>query len=85
MTCEIRPRYQYRHRRTQSSQGSVGTPGQLFYGAFRSARREENLAKVRNLYESFVILPLNNTVVEHYGSTRVALEARGGRLPILTC
>ncbi len=33
---------------------------ELFYGAFRSARREENLTKVRNLYESFVILPLNS-------------------------
>jgi len=33
---------------------------ELFYGAFRSAPREENLTKVRNLYESFVILPLNS-------------------------
>ncbi len=33
---------------------------ELFCGAFRSAPREENLTKVRNLYESFVILPLNS-------------------------
>jgi len=33
---------------------------ELFCGAFRSAPREENLTKVRNLYESFVILALNS-------------------------
>jgi predicted nucleic acid-binding protein len=50
---------------------------ELVYGAQRSVRREDNLAKVRQLRERFQVLPVSDGVVDRYGAVRAALEARG--------
>ncbi len=59
----------------------VGIPivavAELLYGAHKSRRREENLARVAALRRSVAVLPLTDRVVDLYGQNRVALEARG--------
>jgi predicted nucleic acid-binding protein len=59
----------------------VGIPivaiAELTFGAYKSKRREANIAKIAALRRSITVLDLGDGVVDLYGSTRAALEARG--------
>jgi len=61
--------------------GEVGIPivvvAELVYGACRSRRREQNLAKLRGLRDSIPILPLTDAVADRYGQVRSDLASRG--------
>ncbi len=59
----------------------VGVPilalAELYFGAYKSQRRDENLGKVQALANTFAVLPVTGAVVDLYGQTRAALERRG--------
>lgn len=59
----------------------VGIPivavAELLFGACKSRRREENLARIAALKRSVAVLPLSDRVAGLYGENRAALEARG--------
>jgi predicted nucleic acid-binding protein len=59
----------------------VGVPivalAELYFGAYKSGRRDENLARVRALAGSLTVLPVTDAVADLYGQTRTALERRG--------
>lgn len=59
----------------------VGIPivalAELLYGAQRSIRRVENLARIAQLKAAFTILPLHQGVAERYGAVRADLHRRG--------
>lgn len=50
---------------------------ELFYGALKSGRPEENLEKVHKFLDRFVSLPFDDTTAEKYGEIRVDLEKAG--------
>jgi len=61
--------------------GEVGIPivviAELVYGACRSRRREENLAKLRQLRDSIPVLPITEGTADRYGALRADLATRG--------
>jgi len=61
----------------------VGIPllvvAELFFGAEKSARREQNRARVQRLTETFPLLPLGLAIVRRYAAVRADVEARGRR------
>lgn len=70
-----------RDRLERLSAAEVGIPlvaiAELVYGAYRSRRRAENLARVDALRRSVQSLPMTDEVVDRYGMTRADLESRG--------
>ena len=50
---------------------------ELYYGAFRSARRESNLAVLEQLFTAFVSLPFDGSVARTCGTVRATLAAAG--------
>jgi tRNA(fMet)-specific endonuclease VapC len=50
---------------------------ELYYGAYKSSRREENLALLRYFFGQFASLPFNDQASEIYGRIRAELTARG--------
>jgi len=50
---------------------------ELFYGAMKSVKREENLAKQRKFFSRFISLPFDDRSAEVYGSIRADLERKG--------
>ena len=59
---------------------SVITYGELLYGALKSARRQENLAKVRRTAELFPVVDTGMAVMETFASLKSELETSGKRL-----
>ena len=61
----------------------VGIPllvvAELFFGAEKSARRDQNRARVQRLTETFPLLPLGLAIVRRYAAVRADVEARGRR------
>jgi tRNA(fMet)-specific endonuclease VapC len=59
----------------------VGIPlvviGELAYGAHKSPRKRENLARVDHLRATFPIVPVTEAIIDRYASIRAALEVRG--------
>lgn len=55
---------------------SVVTLGELRHGAEKSQAREKALATLNRLEASIQVAPLTETVGEHYGQIRAALETR---------
>jgi predicted nucleic acid-binding protein len=59
----------------------IGIPivavAELLFGANKSRRRDENLARVAALRRAITTLPLTDSVVERYASIRARLEGRG--------
>jgi tRNA(fMet)-specific endonuclease VapC len=59
----------------------VGIPivavAELLFGACKSSRREENLARIAALKRAVAVLPLSDRVADLYGENRAALESRG--------
>ena len=70
-----------RDRLAQVKASDIGIPlvaiAELTYGAYRSRRRDENLARVAALRSAISTLPLTDAVVDRYGATRADLESRG--------
>jgi len=59
---------------------SVISYGELLYGARKSARPDENLARVRRLGEVLPIIEVSPAVMEAFGSLKARLELGGRRL-----
>jgi predicted nucleic acid-binding protein len=59
----------------------VGIPilavAELLFGANKSKRREENLARIQALRRSIATLSVTDGAIERYGVTRASLESRG--------
>src|SRR5437762_6538519 len=60
---------------------SVTALGELYYGAFRSTRQEENLARLHLLAKRNVLLPCVVETATRYGSIRTRLAAKGRPIP----
>jgi tRNA(fMet)-specific endonuclease VapC len=62
-------------------QSDLGIPivvfAELLYGAQRSSRKAENLAKIRSLWNALAGLEFTPAVAERYGLTRAELRHRG--------
>jgi tRNA(fMet)-specific endonuclease VapC len=56
---------------------SVLVIAELLFGARRSARVRENVARVHALETQFPVLPITRPIVERYGVVRAELAARG--------
>ena len=71
----------FRDRLAQVRASDIGIPlvaiAELTYGAYRSRRRDQNLARVAALRSAVSTLPLTDEVVDRYGATRADLESRG--------
>ena len=50
---------------------------ELYYGAYKSARRDENLALLAKFFSQFVSLPFDDLAAEAYGRVRAELARRG--------
>jgi tRNA(fMet)-specific endonuclease VapC len=50
---------------------------ELYYGAYKSLRREENLALLVKFFNQFVSLPFDDAAAETYGRLRAELTRRG--------
>ena len=50
---------------------------ELVYGARRSRRVDENLARLAALREEFETMPVSDAVVDRYGAVRADLQKRG--------
>jgi tRNA(fMet)-specific endonuclease VapC len=56
---------------------SVLAIAELLFGARRSARLQENVARVHALETQFPVLPVTRPIVERYGIVRADLAGRG--------
>ena len=56
---------------------SAITVAELFYGAQKSQRVEEQVRVVQNFTELFAHLPFEQNAAQHYGELRAALEKKG--------
>ena len=59
---------------------SVISYGELLYGARKSARTDENLARVRRLGEVLPVIEVSPAIMEAFGSLKARLEQDGRRL-----
>ncbi len=50
---------------------------ELFFGANKSKRRDENLLRIAALRQAIATLSLTDGVIERYGVVRASLERRG--------
>ena len=55
--------------------------GELYYGARKSRRSTENLAKIETFVANYPILACIKQTAEQYGLLKQALEAKGGLIP----
>lgn len=56
---------------------SIITHLELVYGAWKSQRRQENLARIRELERLIPVLPLDIGADRHYGEVLADLERKG--------
>lgn len=61
---------------------SIITQAELFYGAYKSKKPQQNLKKVRQMLTDLRIevIPLSEDILASYGQTKVKLEKRGKSL-----
>jgi tRNA(fMet)-specific endonuclease VapC len=59
---------------------SVISYGELLYGAHKSARPIDNLARVRRLGEVLPVIDISPAIMEAFGSLKARLEESGNRL-----
>lgn len=66
---------------TDVEPSDVGIPllvvAELMFGAEKSARREQNHARIQRLTEAFRVVPLGLAVVRRYAAVRAAIESVG--------
>ena len=65
---------------TASKAISVISYGELLSGAHKSARPEENLARVRRLGEVLPVIEVSPAIMETFGSLKARFEREGRRL-----
>lgn len=53
------------------------TLGELYYGAEKSARRQENIAAIENFVARLDVLPFAEKAAAHYGQIRAELARAG--------
>ncbi|MBQ6774482.1 MAG: type II toxin-antitoxin system VapC family toxin [Synergistaceae bacterium] len=53
---------------------------ELLVGAFKSARRDENLKQVLNFCDSFEIVPFDDSLTVTYGKMQARLELQGMKI-----
>lgn len=58
---------------------SVITYGELVYGARKSSRVEENMARVRRTAELFPVIDANRSIMDAFGSLKAHVERIGRR------
>lgn len=56
---------------------SVITYGELVYGAHKSQRTAENLAKVRRLAELYPIIDVSRAIMDGFGEIKASLSSEG--------
>ena len=59
---------------------SVITYGELVYGAMKSARRHENLARIRRVAEIYTVVDATKGVMDTFGALKADLEKTGRRV-----
>lgn len=59
---------------------SVITYGELLWGAMKSARSIENVAKVRRIAELYPVIDVSPPIIETFAVLRARLEQEGRRL-----
>lgn len=69
-------------RRTAASAKAISviSYGELLYGAQKSARPDENLARVRRLGEVLPVIPVSPAIMETFSALKARLESDGRRL-----
>lgn len=55
--------------------------GELWYGALKSARRDDNLQRIRDLAAAMPVLAADRAVSEIYGEIKNQLRAKGRPIP----
>ena len=53
---------------------------ELFYGAYKSMKCEQNLEKIQQFIRQFKVVGFNNDAVEVYGEIRTELERKGNAI-----
>lgn len=70
----------FRRTASQPKAISVITYGELMYGATKSARVQENMARARRVAEIFPVIDVSRGVMETFGALKAELEGKGNRL-----
>ena len=55
--------------------------GELYYGAFKSQRSLENIARIEELAENSVVISCDEHVARKYGEIKNTLRAKGHPIP----
>lgn len=55
--------------------------GELFYGAHKSARAKENIARIDNFASASIVLGCNTETSRIYGEIKYALSVKGHPIP----
>jgi tRNA(fMet)-specific endonuclease VapC len=56
------------------------TKAELYYGAYKSQRTDENLTAIKNIAERVSFLPFNDPAQSTFGKVKAQLEKAGRRL-----
>jgi len=59
----------------------VTVVGELVFGAYKSARRQENLELFNNFISQYSILSIDKAVADIYGEIKAGLASKGINLP----
>ena len=59
----------------------VTVVGELYFGAFKSRKREENLKKISNLLNDMIVLENNVQTARIYGEIKKILKDKGKPIP----
>jgi len=59
----------------------VTVVGELYFGAFKSRKREENLKKIAKLLEDMIVLENNVQTARIYGEIKKILKDKGKPIP----
>lgn len=65
----------------QNPEISVITAGELFYGANKSSRRQENLKLFQDFFYEYDIIPVNEETSRIYGGIKAELVRDGINIP----
>ncbi len=55
--------------------------GELYYGAWKSARIQENVARIEEFAAANMVLECNSETARHYGEIKNALREKGRPIP----
>jgi len=55
--------------------------GELMFGAFKSTRSDENIARIREFRDSVAVLPVTAATADEYGRLKDELRAKGHPIP----